>query len=179
MLPTTEPANEKYAEFTPVRTPQRPMAFTRREFWRGVRATWVSAMILLVIFLTISALLSWTPSWGSLLGQVFMVLMYGVPVGAIVTAIVALAASPLAWALGRQLARTARIAVHVASFAALGALVGMLVYVAYLAIMNVRVVPEFASPTLWVLSAGCSLAVCSGWSWTVRKSIREQEPATS
>jgi len=174
--PDSTTAVSKYSEFTPVRTAAFPMAFSRREFWRGVRASWLTAMLLLIIGLTIAAILDSGLPWGPPLSMIFIYLMYGVPIGGLVSGVVAVALSPAAWLLGRALSREGRVPVHLVAYASLGAVVGLLTLVTYLAIVGANVGYAFTTPAPLVLAGGSAIAVVTGWIWTVRKSQAEQEP---
>lgn len=150
------------------------MAFTRREFWRGVRASALSALLLLTVALAVSAWVSWTPSWGSRAGYLLLTLGYGVPFGAVVIVAVSALASPAAWVLGRALAGTPHIVTHLAAFAALGAAVGLLTLLGYALVAGMPAAHAFADVTPWALAAACAVAVAAGWCWTVSRARQER-----
>jgi len=93
-----------------------------------------------------------------------------------VSGVVAVALSPAAWLLGRALSREGRVPVHLVAYASLGAVVGLLTLVTYLAIVGANVGYAFTTPAPLVLAGGSAIAVVTGWIWTVRKSQAEQEP---
>lgn len=151
------------------------MAFSRREFWRGVRAAWGSAMILLSAALVYTAVASSGPPWGPPLSMIVLSLMYGLPLGAFAITVACLAGAPLAWLIGASLARVRTIWIHVTVFALYGAACAVVLTIAYLAFFGTPISSALTSPYLAVLAVGSAIAVVAGWGWTVRQSRQEAE----
>ena len=87
-------------------------------------AAWVIFMGILVIALVLTAVAESGYPWGPPLSMITLYLLYGVPLGGIIAGLAMLAGAPVAWALGRLLVRTNWILVHIASYSALGAVIG-------------------------------------------------------
>ncbi len=160
---------------TGIRTEQRPMAFSRREFWRGVRAAWGSAMILLTGALVYAGVVSSGPPWGPPHSMIIISLMYGLPLGALAITVASLAGAPLAWLIGASLARVRGVWVHLTAFAVYGAVWAVTLTAAYLAFFGTPISTALSSPYLAVIAVGSALVVAAGWGWTVRQSRREAE----
>lgn len=160
---------------TGIRTEQRPMAFSRREFWRGVRAAWGSAMILLTGALVYAGVVSSGPPWGPPHSMIIISLMYGLPLGALALTVASLAGAPLAWLIGTSLARVRGVWVHLTAFAVYGAVWAVTLTAAYLAFFGTPISTALSSPYLAVIAVGSALVVAAGWGWTVRQSRREAE----
>lgn len=161
------------------RTKTAPMAFTRREFWRGVRASWCIFMIELTAVLIGMGIVQSGLPWGPPLSMVTLYLVVGLPVGGAVSAVVAALSSPLAWYLGRRLATTRTIAVHLAAFALLGALIGT-VLIGTIALLSGAAATRyvFGWPFSGVVVGVCVAAVVGGWAWTAWRSHRESTRIT-
>lgn len=135
---------------TSPRTPAEPMAFTRTEFLRGALSAWLWFLLLdlsvygIIFFPTGAAVAA----------------MFAVPWSAGAVVIFAFPA----WLLGRALRRRAHVGVHVAAFAALGAVIGVITTATYLFVAAGR--PEIAffdSPFWLVNTAASAVAVALGW----------------
>ncbi|WEK59897.1 MAG: hypothetical protein P0Y60_11100 [Candidatus Microbacterium colombiense] len=147
------------------------MRFTRRDFWRGAWTAWLIFMAFLVVYLIAMGLMQSGPPWGDAYTSVVVFLVYGIPLGAVVSILVMLAGSPLAWVLGRLLANTHRVTLHVLAYAGLGAGAGT----AVILIANVaRAHPQISWHFAGAVIAACALSVVGGWAWSVRQSRREQ-----
>lgn len=126
------------------RTPEKPMAFTRRELACGALSSWLSFLILLSLaFLIPAVVMLFAPEstggipgsdvdadWSARIGAVVVWLCYLIPVlivGGTVSALVTLAAAPLAGLIGRSLIRVRTRWIHACAYFALGAVVGALV----------------------------------------------------
>lgn len=151
------------------------MAFSRREFWRGVRAAWSGAMILLIGALVYRGVASSGPPWGPAHSMILMFLISGLPLGAFAITVASLAGAPLAWLIGTSLAHVRRVWIHLTVFAVYGALWAVALTVAYLAFFGTPISTTLTSPYLAALAVGSALVVAAGWGWTVRQSRREAE----
>lgn len=145
------------------------MRFTRREFWRGAWSAWLLFMIVLTGVLVVTGILQSGPPWGSAFSSVSLFLLYGIPLGGVVSILVMLAGSPLAWGLGRLLARTDHAAAHLLAFAGLGAAIGA-------AVAATAILGQPSAPHFVVVSAACALSVAGGWYWTFWRSQQERKP---
>lgn len=129
------------------RSAAEPMAFTGIEFFRGALAAWLWAMAVTT--------LAWTAATGGVTVTVVpFVVVPSVTAGVVVFAV-------LAWGLGRLLRRVRRTAIHALAFAALGAAIGVLTTMGWLA--------SWTSSTLdwgplYPVNAFCgALTVALGW----------------
>lgn len=159
-----------------VRTPDRPMAFTRGEFRLGAFAAWVAFMILLVVALIVTAVQQSGLPWGPPSSMIALYLMFGVPIGGAVSAVVTLASAPVARVLARRLAGTRRISVHVAAYAAFGALLGFAVLGVVALPTGVDFVYIFSTPFAWLVATLCAFAVVGGWAWTMWWHLHRPSP---
>ncbi|MFJ2552747.1 hypothetical protein [Microbacterium sp. NPDC087591] len=150
-------------------TPETRMRFTRREFWRGAWSAWAIFMIILTSGLVATGIIQSGYPWGDALSSVLLFLVYGIPFGGLVSLLVMLAGSPLAWGLGRLLAATDHIVVHLLAFAGLGAGIGA-------AVVGTGIIGQPPAPYVAVVSIACALAVAGGWYGTFRRSRREEWP---
>ena len=151
-----------------VRTPDRPMAFTRAEFRLGALAAWIAFMILLIAALIVTAVQQSGLPWGPPLSMIALYLMFGVPIGGAVSGAVTLIAAPVARTLARRLARTPSIGVHVTAYAAFGTLLGFAVLGTGVLLTQGDFAFLFSTPMPWLVPAACALAIVSGWAWTIR-----------
>ncbi len=144
-----------------VRSDTEPMAFTRGEFLRGAMSAW-----LWFLGLDIAAwMLIYSPSGG------VVAAMYVIPwsvVGLIVFA------AP-AWWLARALRHTERPSRHMAAFAVLGAVVGVVVTALFFALSGLPFDPSAAVVYLVNTAAGAA-AVTLGWRRGARKVLRPDAP---
>ena len=152
---------------------RRCFEFTRREFWRGAWAAWAIFMGILVIALVVVAVAQSSPLWGPPLASIALYLIYGVPIGGIIACLAMLAGSPAAWGLGRLLARTDRILIHVASYAALGAVVGTAVTAIAAMLSGTFEIAVIAQPFTTMVMGACAISVAGGWLWSFRQANRE------
>ncbi|GAA3903079.1 hypothetical protein [Microbacterium invictum] len=147
------------------RTAAEPMAFTQTEFLRGALSAWLWFLLLDI----------------SVYGIIFFPMgaavaaMFAVPWSA---AAVAVFAFP-AWLLGRALRRRARVAVHVAAFAALGVVVGVITTATYLVVATGRLeIDSFFGSPLWVVNVAASaFAMVLGWRRGARAVLRPRAPS--
>lgn len=152
------------------------MAFTRDELLRGAIAAWAIFMALLLIATTLlvgaSSLL---PGWSSsaldaiplVLGADGIVLVVG---GAISATVMALGL-PVVRSLATRLRREPRIPVHVLVYTALGAAIGILLFIAVHAAVGTFAITwldaVIALPALF-----STVAVPLGWGIAVRSALR-------
>lgn len=141
----------------------QPMAFTRHEFISGLVATWLVFLGLLALGLTLMAIIAGDLTWAALY------LMFGIPIGAIVAAFAALIASPAVWWVARALADVPQRGVHLAVYAALGAVFGTAVVGISVIAFSGDFATTFASPHAVYIIASCSIALMAGWAWGSRR----------
>ncbi|WP_300265777.1 hypothetical protein [Microbacterium sp.] len=156
----------------PIRTPEKPMGFTGAEFCRGALAAWLLFMAILTVYLTVSAALQSGGAWGSPLSMIALYLMFGVPIGGIVSGVVTLVTAPLVHLFARRLAHTSRLSIHALAYAAIGALLGLVVggVAALVAQSDLAVV--FSTWFPWFVAAVCAVSIVGGWGWTVWRVTR-------
>lgn len=155
-----------------VRPPEKPMGFTGAEFCRGAFAAWLVFMILLTLYLIVSAIVQSGGAWGSPLSMVQLYLMFGVPIGGIVSAFVTLMAAPLIYLIARRLAHTARLTVHVLVYAVFGAVLGLAVLGVAALVSQSQLAVVFTTGFSWLVAAVCAVSVAGGWGWTVWRLTR-------
>ena len=138
------------------RTAAEPMAFTGAEFFRGVAAAWGWAMLLPTLV------------YASMFGGAGVAgVIFVVPTATAATVLFAVTA----WSLGRALRRSPRVGVHMISFAALGAAIGVAATAGYLLSANGRIGNSFDT-VLFVVNAACgAAAVAHGWRFTARRAL--------
>ncbi|MCC4907219.1 hypothetical protein [Microbacterium sp. cx-59] len=117
---------------TPVdNAPQPLMAFTWRDVWRGAWAAW-GVFMLIVVGLLVAVTIVNPPS-GTYASLEMLAFVFYIVGSAIVSAIVTVIMAPIARAIEQRLRYVASPGIHVAAFAALGAIVGVGFVVAVLA----------------------------------------------
>ena len=144
----------------------RPMAFTCHEFVSGVVASWLAFLGLLALGLTLMAIIAGDITWAA------VYLMVGIPIGAVVAAIVALLGAPAVWYIGRALADVPQRGIHLAVYAALGAVLGTSVVTISALTTAGDIGAALASPHAVYVIAACTIALMSGWAWGSRRSPR-------
>lgn len=173
------------------RTPQRPMAFTRKELARGGVWTWLVFLALVALVIVVPELAStfaagWAGIWsgddaGAILSSRIVGLFAGLPVLLIVlvvcgmlSGLVALVVTPLAGLVGRGLARVRHRAIDVCAQLALGAVVGAVVA------LGIGAQSGWWSPPLVVIaSSATAVAAASGWWLTSHKALRDDVRTTA
>ncbi len=156
------------------RAPSPRWDFTRGELARGGLVAWFTFVLLMVAAITVMAILadafygwSWAPNvWGLLI-----VLPIALVFGGAVSFVVMLAGLPIAWLLGRMLRHVRPVGVHVAVFAALGAVVGAAVAVVMGATSYGGPVSVLTGAYGVVLVALCAASVAVGW-WRASREAR-------
>jgi hypothetical protein len=145
------------------RTQAEPMAFTFSEFLLGVSAACVA-------FFPLVGLANLLIGSGVVI--VIVLSVAAVPVAALVF-------GPLAHLLGRTLRFTRRTAVHLAAFAALGLVVGVVTTSVVLLVMSsgrAFAAPDFwTPPTIWLFAPtvlAATGAVPSGWWCAAHRALR-------
>ncbi|WP_334148282.1 hypothetical protein [Microbacterium sp.] len=149
------------------------MDFTRREFWRGVWASWGIFMISLIASLITVGLVEVDGSYGSPFGLAFLLLLYGVPMGGAISLTAMLIGAPVAWSIGRLLLRTDSFAWHLTAYAALGGGVGASV-IAIAQVLSRSTDPVMAAPLALAIITVCAISVAGGWAWTFARSRAER-----
>lgn len=156
-----------------VLTERGPMDFTRHEFWRGVWASWCIFLLSMTVALITVGLVESGPPFGPPGSSIAVLLIYGVPIGGVISLVVMLLGAPLAWGLGRLLAKTESVAVHLLVYAALGVVVGA----------SVIVIPQLlngsdglvlATPFALAIMSVCAVSVAGGWAWIFARSRAER-----
>lgn len=134
-------------------------------------------MGILVIALVLTAVAESGYPWGPPLSMITLYLLYGVPVGGIVAGLAMLAGAPVAWALGRLLVRTNWILVHIASYSALGAVIGIVAVVLGPVLNGFSGIAVLGQPFAAIVAGACGISVAGGWSWTFWQTSRDGFPA--
>lgn len=176
--PGVEPFAERYGRGTP-RTAERPMAFTFGEFARGAGLAWLAFQLAFPLLYAVVGIVAGllAPSSSDPVGQslafgiasVFYTFLSQTPwtLGALVFGGI------LAWLLGWALQRVPAFGWHLAAFAALGALIGVVAsWSAFGAMGGGALVVQL--PAVAVSAA----AVAFGWWWTARRALRADAAAT-
>ncbi|GAA2449266.1 hypothetical protein [Agromyces soli] len=176
--PAAESLAERYGRGSP-RTAERPMAFTFGEFARGAGMAWLAFQLAfplvyaLIVFVGGVVDPSSSDPLSSSIGfgfyAVFVTFLYQTPwtLGALVFGGI------LAWLLGLALQRVPAFGWHLAAFAALGALIGVVAsWSAFGALGGGAFVVQL--PAVAVSAA----AVAFGWWWTARRALRADAAAT-
>ncbi|NYF28391.1 MULTISPECIES: hypothetical protein [unclassified Microbacterium] len=164
------------------RTTEQPMAFSRREFWRGAVATWITfnALFLLVTTVVLAIMSRSLQTVFSILILVaWFQLLFVVATSALATVI----GSGAAFVLGRLLRTTAGMRQHLIAFAGLGLVVGGVV-IAVVGTWPANMTGEFGSlltnitePYIALPLLGMSaVSVAHGWYWTASRALSE-DPA--
>lgn len=144
------------------RTPERPMAFTPEDFWRGAGTAWCVFMVILLVVVT--ALIA--PAGD--IGMVAVALGYAGLIGGVVALVLMLVFAPVACLLARALERVRHMAVHVVVFAVLGATVGLVVLLIYIAI-GAESSSVFTSGWAWAVMGASTVSVVAGWAHAARR----------
>ena len=164
------------------RTPQQPMAFVWREFWRGAVATWITfnALFLVVTTVVLTIMLRSLQGFFSIL---ILVAWFQLLVVVAVSALATIVGSAAAFVLGRLLRRVAGIRAHLGAFAGLGLVVGGLV-IAIVAVWPAIETEEFGTLLSHItepyialpLLAVSAISVAYGWYWTASRALLD-DPA--
>lgn len=155
------------------------MAFSRREFWRGAVATWITfnALFLLVTTVVLAIMSRSLQTVFSILILVaWFQLLFVVATSALATVI----GSGAAFGLGRLLRTTAGMRRHLMAFAGLGLVVGGVV-IAVVRVWPANLTGEFGSlltnitePYIALPLLGMSIvSVAHGWYWTASRALPE------
>ncbi|UJP10955.1 hypothetical protein L2X99_04940 [Microbacterium sp. KUDC0406] len=148
------------------RTPERPMAFTFREFLRGMWAAWGLFLVILLVCLIVLPIVL-----GGGAGVVVFV-VYGMMYGGAISVVTMAVFSPAAWVLGWCLRRVRARSAHLVAFAMLGTVIGLIV--------GVVLAGGSAGPSSTAVSlafAGASaIAVALGWRFTTNRALAEDDP---
>lgn len=144
------------------RTPERPMAFTPGDLWRGAWRAWCVFMVILLVVIAAFALRD-AEVWLTI-----VMLGYTAVIGGLIALAVMLVFVPVASLLGRALVRVRFVTVHVFVFAVLGASVGLVVVVLSIA-LGFDAESLFASGVAWAVIGVCAISVVAGWSHAARR----------
>jgi hypothetical protein len=160
---------------SPVRTAEKPLAFTDAELLRGGFTAWVVFMVLLVIGETVHLAMLYPRSAlesapEHLLGLLFVLLMIAL-VGGVVAAFVVPFGIAIVLPIALALRRVRSARVHLAVYALLGAALGGAYLVAF------RGGRPFDPVIPWdyfvvIPAASATLAIPLAWWWTARRALR-------
>lgn len=153
------------------------MAFSRREFWRGALASWVTFNLLFLAVTTV-VLTIMSRSLQGLFSILILVAWFQLLHVVTVSALATVVGSAGAFALGRLLRTVASVRRHLASFAGLGLVVGGLV-IAIVGVWPASETAEFGSlldhiiePYIALpLLAVSAVSVAYGWYWTASRAL--------
>ncbi|MFG6403107.1 MULTISPECIES: hypothetical protein [unclassified Microbacterium] len=161
-----------------VRTPERPMAFTWRELWRGAWTAW--AVFLAILAVLMLGVLIVNPPSGTYGSLEFLVAFLFFGGAAVVSGLVTTVMAPVARLIGKALERVARPAVHVAVFAVLGALLGQVTVGASAWVFGgTPMAIAFGSPLSLIVSAVFALCTALGWVFTYRRALHPKVRASA
>jgi magnesium-transporting ATPase (P-type) len=160
-----------------VRTPEKPMAFTWRELWRGAWMAW--AVFMAIVTVTILLFLIVSPPEGMYGSFEYFIAALAFVCAAVVSAVVVTATAPLVRVIGNALQRVASPAVHILVFAAFGVVVAQVVIaVSGLLLREALFRAQPGSLIAIILSLVVALSTASGWSFTYWRS-RHPRPRKS
>lgn len=162
---------------SPVRSPEKPMAFTNDEFLRGGITAWLVFMALLVCGEAVHLNLMMAPGSGFSVPEHAMALLLSVFGVALIAAFVSGVALPVGLALvlpvARAMSRVRSIAVHLALYVALGlAVAGAYVAACTRGQLSLSF-PLSAWDYFLIIPAASALsAIPIAWWWTARRALR-------
>lgn len=110
----------------PVRTAEEPFAFTRDEWLFGAFQSWLAFVILACAAMAAWSVLPSLPARLDGLAWLPMIVIMTAIIGGGASFVVMLIGLPVTYALGRALRHTASTAVHLTTYAGLGATIGAL-----------------------------------------------------
>lgn len=140
------------------RTEAEPLAFTRAEFLRGAGRAWLRTTLLLIA--------AWTLATG---GLGLIGIIYIVPASIVALVI----GAPGAYAIGRRLRISSRVRVHVAAFAAYGALLAVLVTIGFILTAFTPDLAALSASWWWLLvnAPVTAFGLANAWLATAKRAV--------